>query len=127
MSRNHERKLNNSMTPCKKDVELDVSYSLQIELMNILQKHGCNLGMYDEVINLIQTYLRTSKLDPKHPDVLTQKVLISQIEKDFKTISLKPKHVNVNISDGTEATVSLFNTEHMICSLVSDKPYITPV
>ena len=89
--------------------------------MNILQRHGCNLGMHDEIINLIQTYLQTSKLGPKHPDLVTQQRFISNIEKDFKTKSLKPKHMDVNISDGTEATVSLLDIEHVILSLVSDE------
>ena len=70
---------------CNKDVGLDNSYSFQIELMDILLRHGSDLGMHDEIINLLQTYLRSGKLDPKHPDLVTWKKFISNIEKDFKT------------------------------------------
>ena len=111
----------NAMPICNKDVELDNSYSFQIELMDILQRHGSDLGMHDELINLLQKYLQFGKLDPEHVDLLTRKKFISTIEKDFKTKSLKPKHVNVTLSDGTEATVSLFDIEHMILSLLSDE------
>ena len=111
----------NAMQRCNKDVELDNSYSFQIELMDILQRHGSDLGMHDELINLLQKYLQSGKLDPKHVDLLTRKKFISTIKKDFKTKSLKPKHVNVTLSDGTEATVSLFDIEHMILSLLSDE------
>ena len=80
--------------------------------------------MHDGVPDLTKTSLRSSKLDPKHPDLLSRHAFISQIEKDFKTTKLKQKHVNVNMSDGTEVLVSVFNIAHnMILSLVLDKSY----
>ena len=109
------------MTMCNKDVQLDYSYSFQIELMDIIQRHGSDLGIHDKIINLLQTYLQSGKLDPTHTYLVTRKKFISNIEKDFKTKSLKPKHVNVTLSDGTDATVSLFDIKNMILSLSSDE------
>ena len=46
---------------------------------------------------------------------------MSQVERDFKTKSLKPKYENVILSDGTITTVSLYDIQHMILSLLSDE------
>ena len=78
---------NNDMLMCNKGVELDNSFSFQIELMDILQRHGSDLGIHDEIINLLQNYLRSGILDPKHVDLVTQKKFISNIEKYFETKS----------------------------------------
>ena len=78
------------------------------------------MKMYDKIVNLIVVSLRTGKIDPKSQNLLPQKKFISKVEKDFKTTGLKPKHVTVELSDGSVATVSLCDIEYMIISLLTD-------
>ena len=45
---------------------------------------------------------------------------MSQVERVFQTIKLKPKHQHVKLSDGSVATVLTFDIEQMILSLITD-------
>ena len=76
--------------------------------MDILQKHGSNLIMCDEIISLLDVCLRTGKIIPKRPQLISQKKFIKKVEKDFKTAGLKPKHLPVLLYDGLVATVLLY-------------------
>ena len=43
------------------------------------------------------------------------------MEKEFNTGPMKPKHVDVQLEDGITATVSLFDLEIMVKSLITDE------
>ena len=43
------------------------------------------------------------------------------MEKEFKTISMKPKHIDVVLEDQSTATVSLFDLENMMKTLLMDE------
>ena len=45
---------------------------------------------------------------------------MQKVETDSKTTGLKPKYVTVTLEDGSTVTVSLFEFEYMILSLVTD-------
>ena len=60
------------------------------------------------------------KMDPKNTKFCSRNTFIANVERDFKTKGLKPKHVNVSLSDGSTATVSVFDIEHMLISILSD-------
>ena len=95
-------------------------YSFQIELMDILQRHKTDLKMHDEIVSLLDEYLRNGKLNADQPGLLTRKKFIAKVQKDFDTTGLKPKHKLVELSDGSKVTVSLFDIEFMILSLLTD-------
>ena len=107
--------------PFSKDVSVNNGgYSFQIELMDILQRHKTDLKMHDEIVSLLDDYLRNGKLNADQPGLRTRKNFIAKVQKDFNTTGLKPKHKLVELSDGSKATVSLFHIEFMILSLLTD-------
>ena len=79
------------------------------------------MKLYDEIIILLDQYLTSGKLNPKHPNLSSRKAFMKKVETDFKTTGLKPKHVPVTLEDGSKATVSLFDVEFMILSLLTDE------
>ena len=119
----NDSSVNNSTRkiPFSKDVSItNGGYSFQIELMDILQRHKTDLKMHDEIVSLLDDYLKNGKLNADQPGLLTRKKFIAKVQKDFDTTGLKPKHKLVELSDGSKATVSLFDIEFMILSLVTD-------
>ena len=111
----------NAIHPFNNNIVTEGIYSFQIELMEILQRHGSDLIMHDEIIYLFRSYLTTGKLDPPNDDFCSRKQFISRVEKESETTGLKPKHIDVTLSNGSRATVSLFDIEYMILSLLTDK------
>ena len=51
---------------------------------------------------------------------MSQKKFKDKVEKDFKTSGSKPKHVPVLLSNGSVATVLLYDIEYMIIRLLTD-------
>ena len=102
-------------------IQIEGSYRFQIELMDILQRHNTDLGIHDEIINLLDGYLRYGRINATCPNLCSRKKFISTVEADFKTRGMKPRHINVPLSDGSNATVSVFDIEHMILSLITDE------
>ena len=96
------------------------SLPFQIQLMDIMQKHGCPMTLHYEVINLVNNGLLTGNLSTDNPPLLSRKPFLRQVERTFHTIKLKPRHQHVKLSDGSVATVSTFDIEQMILSLITD-------
>ena len=103
-----------------RDVQIEGSYKFQIKLMDVLQQNNTNLCMHDKIIDLIRNHLSSNNLDPACLNLSSRKEFISTVERDFQTRGLKPKHINVRLSDDSTATVSTFDTEEMVLSLLND-------
>jgi hypothetical protein len=107
--------------PFSKDASVNSGgYSFQIELVDILQRHKTDLKMHDEIVSLLDDYLRNGKLNADQPGLRTRKNFIAKVQKYFNTKGLKLKHKLVEVYGGSKATVSLFRVEFMILSLLTD-------
>ena len=51
---------------------------------------------------------------------MTRKKFNTKVEKTFQTEGLKPTHENILLSDGSHATITIFDIEYMILSLLTD-------
>ena len=96
------------------------SIPFQIELVEMLQKNGCSMKMHDDLINLINSGLTNGNLKDVNPPLLSRQKFVSQVERAFETTNLKPTHQQVELSDGSVATVSTFDIKQMILSLITD-------
>ena len=65
--------------------------------------------MHNEIVSLLDEYLRNRKLNADQPGLRTRKNFIAKVQKDFNTTGLKPKHKLVELLHGPKATVSLFD------------------
>ena len=89
--------------------------------MDVLQRHKADLKLHDEIIKLMDSYFKSGKINSNDMKLLTRQRFINKVEESFKTTGLKPKHENVTLSDGSKATISLFDIEYMILSLLTDE------
>ena len=89
--------------------------------MDLLQHHKTDLKLYDEIVDLIGRSIKEGKINPNNRDLLSRKKLLQKVQNDFETKHLKPNHVPVTLSNGTKATVSLFDIEFVILSLLTDE------
>ena len=95
--------------------------TLTIELADILQKHGSNLKMQDDIVDLINAYTSSGRLNQDTPPLSRRAPFLKSMEKEFKTTSMKPKHIDVVLEDQSTATVLLFDLENMIKTLLMDE------
>jgi len=64
----------NIKTPFSKNVKIqNGGYLFQIELMDILQRHKTDLKMHDEIVTLLDDYLRNGKINADRPGLCTRK------------------------------------------------------
>ena len=56
----------------------------QIDLMDLLQRHKTDLKVYDEIIKLMSSYLKSGKIRHDCSDLITRKQFINKVEKTFQ-------------------------------------------
>ena len=78
------------------------------------------MKMHDEVIDLVNNALTKGCLHVNNPPLLNRQIFLTQVESVFQTKNLKPQHQHVKLSDGSVATVSTFDIEQMILSLITE-------
>ena len=76
--------------------------------------------MHDELTSLIQDSPESRELSTDHPSLLTWDRFFKQVEKNFSTKGLTPTHETCKFSDGSLATVPVYDIEFMILTLLSD-------
>jgi hypothetical protein len=75
--------------------------------------------LYDEICNLFNSYLDSPNFDP-FARLKSRKSLLMSAQKTKNTKSLRPINGIVQLHDNTLVTVPVFNTKHMIKSLLTD-------
>ena len=85
-----------------------------------MQNHKTDMKVFDEVVDLVNDYTQSGRLSMESPPLTHRAAFLNAIEKQFESTPMKPKHVNVRLEDGQSATVSLFDVEAMILSLIMD-------
>ena len=88
--------------------------------MDLLQRHKTDLKLHGEIISLMSNYLKGVKLGSDTSNLMTRKKFITTVEKTFQTEGLKPTHEIIILSDGSHATIAIFDIEYMILSLLTD-------
>ena len=108
--------------PFKSDVgPIPHSWSFQIELASLLSKHRTDLSLYNEIVDLTKKHTNGSKLKFSTDHLLKRKAIITKLEKTYESTDLKPKDVDVLLKNGQTATVSIFDTQAMILSLLCNE------
>ncbi len=113
-------------TADKSDPLLPGNVAFQIDLIDIMQKHRCDLKMHDEIVDLVNKYVQNGMIHEDMPELIKRKGFINSMEDQFETEDLKPEHIDVTLSDGSVATMSLFDLEFMILSLLTDESLMQP-
>jgi len=96
------------------------AFKMQLELSNIFNKNKASLKLYDDTIALFQQYIRGDDFNTFTP-LSTREQLFAQVERIFRTDSLKPTYGRVRLTNDNLATVPVFDVKSMILSMVHDK------
>jgi len=109
-----------SELPFNTDIGLPNSWKFQIELNDLMGRNRTNLKLVDDVTNLIKKHSNGNQLKFSSEQLQSRSSFLSNLEKAIKCERLKPMDVDVDISHDMQATVSVFDTEAMILSLLHD-------
>jgi hypothetical protein len=91
----------------------------QILLNDLLIKHKASLLLYDEICQLFQQYISSPNFD-RSSKFKSRRSLLTSTQNTFDSKALQPINGTVELHNNTLVTVPVFDTKHMIISLLSD-------
>jgi hypothetical protein len=115
-----------SLTPYNLVAPLPPNYQFQINLQAILSNHRTDLKLQDEIVGLLQQYSQDKNLTFSTATLSSRSSFMTKLERTMNTSPLKPDNAVVNLSSRTLATVSVFNLEAMIMSMLTDDEIMNP-
>jgi hypothetical protein len=92
---------------------------LQILLNDLLIKHKASLLLYDEICHLFKQYISSPNFD-RFAKFKSRRSLLTSTQKTLNSKALQPINGTVRLHNNSLVTVSVFDTKHMIISLLSD-------
>ena len=107
--------------PYRAQVGLPKSYCFQIELANILGRHRTDLKLYDEIVDLVKNHSDGNHLKFSSFALKNREHFITALERSFDSSRMKPKDIDVELASGGKVTVSVFDLEAMILSLLHNE------
>ena len=107
--------------PYRTQVGLPKSHCFQIELADILGRHRTDLKLYDEIVDLVKSHSDGNQLKFSSFALKKREKFITDLERSFDSSRMKPKDIDVELASGGKATVSVFDLEAMILSLLHNE------
>ncbi len=90
----------------------------QILLNDLLIKHKSSLFLYDEICHLFEQYISSLNFD-RFANFKSRRSLLTSTQKTLNSKALQPIHGTVKLHNNSLVTVPVFDTKHMIISLLS--------
>ena len=91
----------------------------QVLLNDLLIKHKTSLLLYDEICNLFKEYISSPNFD-RFAKFKSRRSLLTSTQKTCNSKALRPINGTVRLHNNTLVTVPVFDTKHMIISLLID-------
>ena len=91
----------------------------QILLNDLLIKHKASILLYDEICQLFQQYISSPNFD-RFAKFKSRRSLITSTQKTLNSNAIQPINGIVRLHNNTLVIVPIFDTKHMIISLLSD-------
>ena len=91
----------------------------QVLLNDLLIKHKASLLLYDEICQLFEQYISSPNFD-RFAKFKSRRSLLTSTQKTLNSKALLPIYGTVRLQDNTLVTVPVFDTKHMIISLLTD-------
>jgi hypothetical protein len=112
--------------PFDPDGPIPPNFKFQMDLLDVLSKHQADLKLHDDIILVIKSHSNDQRLTFSANDLKTRYSLLKQLERNMDSAKMKPKDIVVNLAFGGQATVSIFDLEVMIFSLLNDSSLMQP-
>ncbi len=91
----------------------------QLCLNDIMNKHKCSLQLHDDVVKLINGYIKLDQFCP-FAKWKRRKHIMRDVENAFQTGHLKPTNGTVRLHDQSLVTIPVFDIKHMIIDMLTD-------
>jgi hypothetical protein len=108
----------NTSSVCPK-IRLMAVTKLQVLLNDLLIKHKASLLLYDEICHLFEKYISSPTFD-RFAKFKSRRSLLTSTQKTFNSKALRPINDTVSLHNNTLVTIPVFDTKHMIISLLTD-------
>ncbi len=108
------------------DVPIPQNFQFQLDLLNVRPQHHTDLKLHNEIISVIKNHSNEQQLTFYSSNLKTRSSLLKHLERNIDTAKLRPKDIVVDLTFGGQATVSIFDLETMIMSLLSDSRLMQP-
>jgi hypothetical protein len=108
----------NTLSVCPK-ISLMTVTKFQVLLNDLLIKHKASLLLYDEICHLFEQYISSPTFD-RFTKFKSRRSLLTSTQKTFNSKGLRPINGTVRLYNNTLVTVPVFDTKHMIISLLTD-------
>ncbi len=118
VNKQSEKQVNSLLPLLRRKIMMAVT-KLQVMLNDLLIKHKASLLLYDEICELFNSYLASPYFD-RFAKLKSRKSLLRYPEKTQNTECLQPINGTVRLHDNALVTVPVFDTKHMIISLLND-------
>ncbi len=118
--------LKKSELPFDLEAPMPQNTQFQLDLPNILSQHCTDLKVHDQIISVIKRHSNDQSLTFSSHNLKTRSSLLKDLEWNMDTTKLKPQDVDVNLTFGGQATISVFYLEMMIMSLLTDPTLMQP-
>jgi hypothetical protein len=92
---------------------------IQISLNDLLIKHKASLLLYDDICHLFEHYNSSPNFD-RFATFKSRRSLLTSTQKTLNSKALQPIYGTVRLHNNSFVTVPVFDTKHMIISLLSD-------
>jgi hypothetical protein len=91
----------------------------QILLYDLLIKHKASLLLYDEICHLFEQYISSPNFN-RFAKFKSRRSLLTSTQKTLNSKALQPINGTVRLHNISFVTVPVFDTKHMIITLLSD-------
>jgi hypothetical protein len=91
----------------------------QVFLNDLLMKHKACLPLYDEICHLFKQYISSPNFG-RFAKVKSRRSLLTSTQNTFNSKALQPINGTVRLHNNSLVTVPVFDTKHMIISLLTD-------
>jgi hypothetical protein len=102
-------------------IRLPPDIAFQVHLMSTMNEHrGNNLNMYNEVVQCVKAHAVHHNVDFKSLHTLSRMQLVRTLTRYYQLDFLKPTLHSVPLSDGSVATVPIYNVKALILAFLND-------
>ena len=111
----------------RNEITLPPDILFQVEFLSKMSRHrGNDLNIHSEILELIKTHAQTHSADFSTLQIMSRQTLIRILTTHYRLDFLKPTLATVMLTDGTKATVPIFNVKATLLSFLNDPKKMRP-
>ena len=111
----------------RNEIFLPPDILFQVKFLSQMSRHrGNDLNIHSEILELIKNHAQTHSVDFSTLQIMSRQKLIHLLTTHYRLGFLKPTLATVMLTDGTKATVPIFNVKATLLSFLNDPSKMRP-